>query len=305
MKFGFALPQTGALASPQAIVEAAQEAERSGYATVWVLERLLRPVAPHTADGGPARPMPDTYAVAYDPIETLTFVAAKTAHIRLGTSIMVAPLHVPVMLAKRLATLDQLSGGRLVAGLGQGYSEEEFAAANVPLKRRGAGFEEFVGAMRAAWGPDPVSFEGRFYRIPPSQINPKPAQSGGPPLIIAAREPAAVERAARLGAGLHAIPTEWASFQDAVTRFRRPRGAADRDPGALPFVVRTNTTVTEGTAPDPRPPLSGSYDQVGDDLRRLRDLGVSEVFFDMNRFSLPWREQFRILERLRNALESP
>jgi len=301
MKFGFALPQTGPLASPQAIVEAAQEAERGGYATVWVLERLLRPLTPRSADGKPGRPMPEAYAVAYDPIETLTYVAAKTTRIQLGTSIMVAPFHVPVMLAKRLATLDQFSGARVVAGLGQGWSEEEFAAANVPLRRRGAGFEEFVAAMRAAWGPDPVNFTGRFYRIPPSQINPKPVRPEGPPILIAAREPAAVERAARMGAGLHPIATDWESFAQTVARFRRAAQAAAHDPAGLPIVVRTNTTVTESPAPDPRPPLSGSHDQVADDLRRLGDLGVAEVFFDMNRFAISLRDQFRILDRLRSA----
>jgi probable F420-dependent oxidoreductase len=302
MKFGFALPQTGPLASPQAIVDAAQEAERRGYATVWVLERLLRPLTPRTSDGKPGRPMPEAYAIAYDPIETLTYVAAKTTRIKLGTSIMVAPFHVPVMLAKRLATLDQFSGGRLVAGLGQGWSEEEFATANVPLRRRGAGFEEFIAAMRAAWGPDPVSFIGRFYQIPPSQINPKPVQPGGPPIIVAAREPAAVERAARMGAGLHPIPTDWESFAQTVTRFRRAAQAAGHDPTGLPIVVRTNTIVSESPAPDPRPPLNGSHDQVADDLRRLGDLGVTEVFFDMNRFSISLRDQLRILDRLRTAV---
>ena len=304
MKFGFALPQTGSLASPQAIVEAAQEAERGGYATVWVLERLLRPLHPGTADGRPGRPMPDAYAIAYDPIETLTYVAAKTTRIRLGTSIMVAPFHVPVVLAKRLATLDQFSGGRLTAGLGQGWSEEEFATANVPLRRRGAGFEEFVAAMRAAWGPDPVSFTGRFYRIPPSQINPKPAQRGGPPIIVAAREPAAIERAARMGGGLHPIPAGWTSFEEAVARFRGAAQRARRDPAGLSIVVRTNTTVSAQPAPDPRPPLTGSHEQVAEDLGRLRDAGVDEVFFDMNRFSIPVRDQFRLLDRLRAATAS-
>lgn len=302
MKFGVALPQTGAMASPQTIVEAAVEAERGGYATVWVLERLLRPLTPRTADGKPGRVMPEAYAVAYDPIETLTYVAAKTTRIMLGTSIMVAPFHVPVMLAKRLATLDQFSGGRLVAGLGQGWSEEEFATANVPLRRRGAGFEEFVAAMRAVWGPDPVSFAGRFYRIPPSQINPKPVQPGGPSIIIAAREPAAVERAARMGAGLNPIAETWESFAQTVTRFRHAAQAAKHDLARLPIVVRSNTTVAERPAADPRPPLTGSHEQVANDLHRLRDSGVDEVFFDMNRFSIPPREQFRILDRLRATL---
>ena len=302
MNFGFALPQTGPLASPQAIVEAAQEAERRGYATVWVLERLLRPLNPRTASGVRGRSMPDNYAVAYDPIETLTYVAARTTRIKLGTSVMVAPFHVPVMLAKRLATLDQFSGGRVIAGLGLGWSEEEYLTANVPLARRGARLGECVAALRAAWGPDPVRFEGRFYRIPESQINPKPAQPGGPPIIIAAREPAAIDRAARIGDGLHPIPTDWTAFEGALARFRGAARAANRGSSPLAVVVRTNTTVGPEPAPHPRPPLVGSHEQVVDDLRRLRDLRVTEVFFDMNRFAIPVLEQFRILDRLRGAL---
>ncbi len=304
MEFGFALPQTGPLASPDAIVHAAQEAERRGYATVWVLERLLRPLHPRTKSGAPGRLMPDAYAVAYDPIETLTFVAARTSRIKLGTSIMVAPFHVPVMLAKRFATLDQFSGGRVIAGLGQGWAEEEFATANVPVKRRGTPLVEFVGALRAAWGPDPVHFEGRFYRIPESQINPKPVRPGGPPVIIAAQEPAAVERAACIGDGLHPIPTEWGAFERTLGLFRSAARTAGRDPETLAIVARTNTSPSDAPGADPRPLLTGSHGQVADDLRRLRALGVTEVFFDMNRFGMTLDEQFRLLEPLRASVAS-
>jgi hypothetical protein len=104
-----------------------------------------------------------------------------------------------------------------------------------------------------------------------------------------------------MGAGLHPIATDWESFAQTVARFRRAAQAAARDPTGLPIVVRTNTTVTERPAPDPRPPLGGSHDQVVDDLRRLGDLGVAEEFFDMNRFAISLRDQFRILDRLRSA----
>ena len=153
MEIMMALPHTGKLASPETISRVAEEAERMGCATVWVLERLLRPT------GGS---MPDHYATVYDPLETLSYVAAKTERVKLGTSIIDALFHVPATLARRFATLDRLSGGRVIAGLGQGYASEEFAAANVPMSRRGAGFEEFIRAMRAAWGADPVSFSRRF-----------------------------------------------------------------------------------------------------------------------------------------------
>lgn len=278
MDFGFALPQSGRLASPEALADAAQRAEDLGYATLWVLERLLRPVDPPAAPGGSAPRMPESYATVYDPIETLAYVAAHTSRIKLGTSIMVAPLHVPALLARRFATLDQLSGGRVIAGLGQGYAEEEFAAANVPLKRRGAGFEEFIHAMRAAWGPDPVRFAGRFYRIPESQIGPKPTQPGGPPLLIAARSLAAVERAARIGASWNLIVTDWEWFNHARRVYNEAVRAAGHDPSALRVVVRTNTTVHEKALPEPRTPLTGSSDQISADLARLRAMGVSEVF---------------------------
>lgn len=258
MDFGFALPQTGIHASPDTILHAAQTAERLGYRTVWVLERLLRPTQPR------GRAMPDAYAVAYDPIETLTYIAARTERIRLGTSVMIAPFHVPILLAKRFATLDQFSGGRAVAGLGQGWAEEEFLTANVPQGRRGARFGEFVAAMRAAWEPDPVSFSGRFYQIPPSQINPKPVRPEGVPILIAAREPPAVARAARIADGWNPIAVAWDTFEAAVRTFRDAARAAGRDSASLEIVVRTNTAVDARPAPEPRAPLVGSADQIAD-----------------------------------------
>jgi alkanesulfonate monooxygenase SsuD/methylene tetrahydromethanopterin reductase-like flavin-dependent oxidoreductase (luciferase family) len=99
----------------------------------------------------------------FDPVETLTYVAAHTRRVRLGTSVIDALFHVPVVLARRLATLDHFSGGRLDVGIGQGWSVDEFDTANVPWRRRGAGFEEFLAALQATWAPDPVTFAGRFY----------------------------------------------------------------------------------------------------------------------------------------------
>jgi probable F420-dependent oxidoreductase len=299
MEISIALPHTGKFASPKTIAYAAQEAERQGYAAVWVLERLLRPVNPHPSSERSSPTMPESYANVYDPLETLAYVAAKTERIKLGTSIIDVLFHVPAILARRFATLDRLSGGRVIAGLGQGYSPEEFAAANVPVARRGAGFEEFIGAMRAAWGPDPVHFSGRFYKIPESQINPKPVQEGGPPIIIAAMRKPAVERAGRLGFGLNPLAPSWEALEAAVGVFREAAHAAGHDAATLPVVVRSNTAVGAEVADGERPPLAGSPEQVVEDLERLREMQIEELFFDMNRFSIPVEEQFRALERLR------
>lgn len=299
MDLGFALPQAGRYASREAIVRIAQEAERLGYSSVWVLERLLRPINPRNAPGGRPGSWPDVYATVYDPIETLTYVAAKTERIKLGTSVIDALFHVPVVLARRLATLDQLSNGRVIAGLGQGWSEDEFATANVPLKRRGAGLEEFVAAVRATWGPDPVRFAGRFYRIPESQIGPKPVQPGGPPILLGAFAPAAIERAARIADGLNPTMTAWEAFERTVNGFRSAARAAGRNPETLRIVVRANARVSETPLADPRTPLSGSIDQIARDLARLSSLGVDHAFFSVTQ--MPVEEQVRLLERLRAA----
>ena len=152
MDLGVALPTSGRLASPANIVRIAQEAERLGYASVWTYERLLRPVAELPAPDGSMRRIPAQYRLTYEPLETLSYVAALTERVRLGTSVIDALLHPPVVLARRFATLDQFSGGRVVAGLGQGWMPQEFETANVPMDRIGSGMDEVVAAMRACWG---------------------------------------------------------------------------------------------------------------------------------------------------------
>jgi probable F420-dependent oxidoreductase len=301
MDIGIALPHVGPQASPQAIVRVAQEAERLGYGAVWVLERLLRPTFPIPQPRGGSGLMSDVYATAYEPIETLTYVAAKTERIRLGTSVVDALFHVPVVLAKRFATLDQFSGGRVIAGLGQGANAPEFETAKVPMRRRGAGFEEFIGALRAAWGPDPVKFAGRFYTIPESQINPKPVQPGGPKIVLGGRAPGAVERAARLADGLNPVIGAWDFFEQTVAAFRKAAQAAGRDPEQLQIIARANVAPGQA-ASAPRAPLTGSMEQVAEDIARLRSLRITHVFFDMNFAGTSVDAQLRLLEPLKKAL---
>src|SRR5919106_5119253 len=208
MKFGLALPHLGADASPEGIATFARRAEELGFDSLWVLERLLRTVEPEPT-------IPPHYGNVFSPLETLSYVAARTTTVRLGTSIIDALFHVPVLLGRQLATLDQLSGGRLVAGLGQGWSPDEFETAGIPMSRRGNGFEDFIHALRATWEPDPVSYDGRFYKIAPSEVGPKPRQEGGPTILIAATPgaDAASQRAGRLGVGLNPVLFDWAAFE--------------------------------------------------------------------------------------------
>ena len=138
MRLGVHLPVAGKGASPSTSLQVAEEAERSGLDSVWSWERLMRPTVPIALGGagGPVMDAPEEFGMVYDPIETLAYVAARTSRITLGTSVIDALFHSPVILARRLATLDRLSDGRLIAGIGQGWMEQEFQAAGVSTRRQ-------------------------------------------------------------------------------------------------------------------------------------------------------------------------
>ena len=280
---GIALPQYGTVASPEAILRVAEEGEKMELASLWTSDRLLLPTRPkETFDGDP---WPEIFATVYDPIEMLTFAAARTRTVKLGTSVLSALFQNPVTLARRFATLDRLSNGRAIAGLGQGDFRDEFEAANVPIKRRGRGFEEFVRAVRAVWGPDPVSFAGDFYNIPESRIGPKPVQSGGIPMLLGAFAPASLERAARIADGIMPAAgrsTTLEKLSKTINNFRDMVRRAGRNPEELKWILRVHNPLGEDKATEPRALLGGTPEQAAEDLPRLKELGIDHVFYDMN-----------------------
>jgi len=304
MEIGMALPHYGKNASTQAIGYVAQAADEMGLGSLWVFERLLRVTVPVQMGWGAPAPMADYYATVYDPIETLTYAAAKTRKIKLGTSIIDALFHAPVILGRRYATLDHFSGGRVIAGLGQGAIEQEFRTANVPTKRKGAGFGEFIAALRAVWGPDPVHFEGRFYEIAESEIGPKPVQAGGPPIIVASNTPPSLERSAQIADGINPFFFNRDQFQQMLIGYRGMVKAAGRDPKQQIIVVRANSRVTLEPIMEQRPPLSGSIDQIADDLRFLQSLEVDHAFFDMNGAPTSIDDQLRYMEQLQKVVQA-
>jgi probable F420-dependent oxidoreductase len=276
------------------------EAEKMGLASLWVSDRLLLPTRPkETFDGDP---WPEIFATVYDPIEMLTFVAARTRKVKLGTSVMSALFQNPVTLARRFATLDRLSNGRAIAGIGQGDFRDEFEAANVPIKRRGRGFEEFAKAMRAVWGPDPVSFTGDFYNIPESRIGPKPVQPGGIPMLLGAFALPSLERAARIADGIMPAAgrsTTIEKLSQTINNFRDMVRIAGRNPEEMKWILRVHNPLDEEKAAEPRALLGGAPEQAAKDLPRLRELGIDHVFYDMNHPAhVPIDTQLLLLRRL-------
>jgi probable F420-dependent oxidoreductase len=299
VELGVHLPVAGPGASPEAIAHVAEEAERIGLDSVWSWERLMRPTVP-IAMGGPGGPVmdaPERFGTVYDPIEALTYVAARTSRITLGTSVLDGLFQSPVILARRLATLDRLSEGRLLVGIGQGWMQQEFEAAGVSMKRRGAGFEEHLLAMRAVWGSDPVHFEGRYYRIPEAEIGPKPVRPDGPRMMLGAGSPAALERAGRLGFGLTLVIFDWDVTRESIETFRAAAVAAGIDVDALPVALQVNGDIT----PEPlneRGPLLGSLEQVAADLDRAAKLGVNHICWNSEGDPA---DQLPLLARLRHG----
>ncbi len=277
MKVGVALPQLGQQASPENLIRVAQRAEELGYDSVWVLERLLWPLNPRepypASDDGS---LPEAFQNVFDPIETLTFVAAHTRKVRLGTSVLVLPYHTPIQLARRLATLDVLSGGRVDVGVGVGWSRDEFEAVGAPFERRGARSDEFLQAMIELWTKEPVKFDGQFYRIPESKVGPKPVQKPYPPIYVAGYGTRAFERAVRFGQGWNpaGLPSfEW--LEKMIEQFHETARGAGR--GSMAVVLRVFPVVFDRSLGKERKPLMGTLDEIRQDLKRLREMGVTEI----------------------------
>lgn len=269
MDIGFGLPVSGSWATPNNIVEIARRAEELGYSTLWTFQRIL--VAESTPLGPP-------YASVLDPVAALGFAAAATDRIRLGTGIVNMPFQAPAILGKQLATLDVLSNGRLDAGLGLGWSEDEFDAADADYARRGARGAEYVAALRAVWGADPVDFTGEFYRVPRSSIRPKPVQQPHPPIILGGTAPAALKRAGRLADGwMSSSRTNLAEIGEQVQIVKSAAREAGRDESALRFICRGVLRNAERSKP-----LTGSFDEIRADLDDLARNGVTETFLDLN-----------------------
>lgn len=186
MQLGLRLPQTGInKANKGNIIRIAEEADTAGLHSLWVLERLIWPVSPLNPYSGSKDGMfPHDWQYIFDPIETLTFVASKTEKIKLGTSVVDMLFHNPLILSKRLATLDILSNGRAIAGLGIGWSRDEYQVSGIPFKNRGDRADEYLQLLKLIWKNDIVEFKGQYYDIPPSKIGPKPRQEPYIPIYL-------------------------------------------------------------------------------------------------------------------------
>ena len=288
-RIGVTLPTFGPHAGPDAIATVARAAERVGFDTLAVTERLLLPA--HAGWDNPFG-LPEWYV--FDPIEVLTWAAAHTQRIRLATGIVNATFQPPIILARRLATLDRLSGGRLDVGLGQGWLPEEFVATGVPTSRRGQGFEDHIAAMRACWGPDPVEFESADHRIPRSTVGPKPVRGADIPLVLGAVARPAVERAARLGAGFVTGVRDWDASATEIGWYRDAGGRGD-------VVVQVMSQWGADAADTAAAFAAWAVPEVD----HASAVGADEIRFELNLTEVAIDRQVAAFEALAEALALP
>ncbi len=215
--------------------------EEQGVESVWAVEHVViaedyEPLYPYSDDGRiPGGPSPDT--VMPDPLEWLSWVAASSSTLRVGTAVVVASQHSAAILAKRAATLDALSGGRLLLGVGLGWQKEEYEAIGVPYRDRGRRLDETIEAMRALWAPGPASYAGRHIQLERVNMDAKPARAGGIPIHIGGSSEFAARRAGRHGDGFFPFVISPDDLAARIEEIGETARAAGRDPGEIEISV--------------------------------------------------------------------
>ncbi|MFB7244789.1 LLM class F420-dependent oxidoreductase [Streptomyces populi] len=280
-RLGLTLPQMRQYDLGRDVPDVARAAEAIGYDSLWVFERALFPDPPTQGlYGVEGLAWPDSYRAVADPLVTLTLAAAVTGRAELGTSVLVAPLHTPFQLAKALASLDAASGGRVVAGLGTGWSLDEYAAASArPFEERGAALDEVIEVCRAVWGPDPVVLDGTLTKVASAVVGPKPARPI--PILLAANTGKARRRLVDhadgwmpIGMGAARLAAQWRELQDLAAERGRTR--------PIRTVLRTNPSYTpKPHMGEDRQPFQGAVEQIVEDLVAHAEVGLDEIFLDL------------------------
>lgn len=279
MDYGIVLPHFGSFAREEAthrVVAAAEAAEALGYSTVWVVDHV---VFPEKLEGYAFNPLDPIL----EPMTVLAALALKTTRVKLGTAVLVLPYRHPLYTAKVLSTIDVLSGGRLVVGVGAGWLEGEFNAFGVPITERGSRTNETIDALKALWTQETPSYSGKHFQFSNIKALPRPIQKPRPPILIGGMTPGALQRTARRGDG-------WIAM-----------GKGPDDIKA-PFDTLRELTVKAGRKPEELqinmlPLATPSLDQVIKDLPRYQDLGVQHVYLSFRAWTADFSQLMELMTR--------
>ena len=277
--YSFRLPNADYLgfpATPKAIIETAVKAEELGFDALFVNDHVIVDDSQRSAP----------WRNVYDPLMVLSYVAARTSRILLGTSVLIMPYRNPIVTAKMVATLDQMSEGRAIAGVGAGWSEAEYDALGVPYRERGARTTEYLRLWQACWEPGPTTFHGRFFSFDNMHVSPKPLQQPHPPIWIGGSGAPSLRRAARFAEVWQPTPTPLADLISNQAYLRDVCAEIERkDPPRTRMSFRVNFSHITGSsgAGGDRPTGQGSPEQVASDMKRYRhEAGLEEFQINFN-----------------------
>ena len=274
MQFGIWIPNCRHLATAEIIRRTAVRAEQLGYDSVWVSDHVVVPNANVERFG----------AAIYDPLITLAVAAGATSRVQLGTTVLIVPYRNPVVTAKMVSSLDALSGGRFVLGIGAGWLEEESTMLGVPFAERGSMTDEYLAAMRELWTSPSPSFAGRYTQFSGLHFEPKPVQKPHPPIWIGGHGRASLRRAAEIGAAWHPINRSAEEIRSARAELKQLCQARGR---AQPPVVTLRNDVFMLRAGQTVPPpihggsvIAGEAGAIADQLGELREAGVEHLVLE-------------------------
>jgi probable F420-dependent oxidoreductase len=308
MKARILLPQAGNYATRENILYVAKESEKEAFDSVWVFERLLWPLRPKTPySGTPDGSLPIQYQNVLDPLETLSYLAGNTNQISLGTCLIDMLFHNPVVLARQFATLDVLSNGRAIAGLGIGWSKDEYEVSGVHFEYRGQRANEFLQILKRIWTDEVVEFKGQFYSIPASKIGPKPVQKPHPPILLGGFSPKTFLRIVNYADGWLPVagfgPLE--QLEQTINSLREDARKANKDPSKIRIFALTYPNVLDSSSSFPtspsssseqqRLPMTGTIDQIGTDIEQIKAMGVEHIIFG-HAFSPTGKDMKKMME---------
>lgn len=296
MKYGFTLPGRGPFANPDDLGRLAKQGEDLGYDTLHTGDHIVVPKTiastyPYSETGA----FPGAGSGEYlEQLTVLSYVAGQTQTIRLVTSVIIVPHRNPLVAAKALATLDVLSKGRLVVGVGVGWMQEEFDTLGIPpFKERGAVTDEYLRAFKELWTSDNPTFDGTYCRFSNIDFLPKPVQQPHPPIWVGGESRRALRRTAQLGNGWYPIGSNPRfpmgapqQLKAGLERLRSFCEAEGRDPADLDIVYRSHTIELSAERPSgERPPFVGTADDLAADIRQYEAMGVTHLIVDFLRTS--------------------
>jgi len=270
MKFGITIPNYGKFADRESILEISLAAEELGFDSLWTSDHIVLPTN-HKGFGN----------VFYEPIVTLSYIAQKTKEIKLGTSVIVLPYRNPIAFAKSVATLDVLSDGRVILGVGSGWLKEEFKALCVKYEERGKITDEYIEILKELYTSESPSFAGNYHQFSDISFNPKPIQKPYPPIWVGGNSKNALKRAVKYGSGWHVVGLTPEEIVEETKDLKELLLENNKTKNNFIVSVRKNIQITKREIKDAAELLRGDIVKISEGIEGYKNAGVNYIVFQV------------------------